>query len=642
MDQFPSAILLAQLKDVVMNNNVLHRLVRPTEQGTQVVSVDRLVNVVPHRRIYRFDRKDELNEFCNELLRRPLVLQPVVHFGRGLGRGSLACGMCYKDDKWVMMVNQTHPKILSRLQIGLDAARKAMANGQSFEVTFAFTKLVEKLYRKTLTKSEQEAAANHLDLVKTYFRYAEWEYGDLILRYHGYGALLGRGGGLLDKNLPTLNLTFEFEDLWTQEISWRTLGAEYFPHPHLSPVTEDEIRERLPAWTVNGVSPLENIGDHVPAENYSYAQAGRLYESFRKKKRKPRTDVGDMSAGGAPEPRPTASDGIELKVMGGEGENRRWRRYNEYENDVEDDHGFRPQGSSGVGPGHVSPSAPPLYGAGASFYDGGVPTGAHAGHVQSAYPEDDGFYEEKGAKPKAYRPQGQFDSHGHLYPKIRVNAEQGPDRKPSQGRGSSPSYQSPKQDQYPDAAGVQAQFTRLRMQGSDRSSHSEAGSGITDSGIDSDGHAREGSFDRPPYTHPHPHSGSPPHPYAMDNHAFHHEEDSEVNEAMRKHKELIAKMMAGSGSQAPVLDYGSGQSGYHDNRQQRHTSQSSDRDRQYANGKAGHPLPSPRSGLPSPNDLSGKQHNYSSSSSYGPSGSERSPSWQNPQSSRQLVEESFI
>nr|KAG5708351.1 hypothetical protein BaRGS_034382 [Batillaria attramentaria] len=269
--------------------------------------------------------------------------------------------MCYKDDKWVMMVNQTHPKILSRLQIGLDAARKAMANGQSFEVTFAFTKLVEKLYRKTLTKSEQEAAANHLDLVKTYFRYAEWEY--------------------------------------------------------------DEIRERLPAWTVNGVSPLENIGDHVPAENYSYAQAGRLYESFRKKKRKPRTDVGDMSAGGAPEPRPTASDGIELKVMGGEGENRRWRRYNEYENDVEDDHGFRPQGSSGVGPGHVSPSAPPLYGAGASFYDGGVPTGAHAGHVQSAYPEDDGFYEEKGAKPKAYRPQGQFDSHGHLYTPAKMFQE---------------------------------------------------------------------------------------------------------------------------------------------------------------------------------------------------------------------------
>ena len=48
--EFPSAILLARLADVVMNNNVLYRMVRPTEEGTQVVSVDRLVNVVPFRR----------------------------------------------------------------------------------------------------------------------------------------------------------------------------------------------------------------------------------------------------------------------------------------------------------------------------------------------------------------------------------------------------------------------------------------------------------------------------------------------------------------------------------------------------------------------------------------------------------------
>lgn len=49
--EFPSAILLARHADVVMNNNVLHRMVRPTEQGTEVVSVNRLVNVVPFRRL---------------------------------------------------------------------------------------------------------------------------------------------------------------------------------------------------------------------------------------------------------------------------------------------------------------------------------------------------------------------------------------------------------------------------------------------------------------------------------------------------------------------------------------------------------------------------------------------------------------
>lgn len=51
MDQFPSAVLLARLEDVKINNNVLYRLVRPTETGTQVESVDKMVNVVPFRRL---------------------------------------------------------------------------------------------------------------------------------------------------------------------------------------------------------------------------------------------------------------------------------------------------------------------------------------------------------------------------------------------------------------------------------------------------------------------------------------------------------------------------------------------------------------------------------------------------------------
>lgn len=42
--------------------------------------------------------------------------------------------LLFISDKWVMMINQTHPKILSRLQIGLDAAKNAMARGQSCEI----------------------------------------------------------------------------------------------------------------------------------------------------------------------------------------------------------------------------------------------------------------------------------------------------------------------------------------------------------------------------------------------------------------------------------------------------------------------------------------------------------------------------
>ena len=44
----------------------------------------------------------------------------------------------------------------------------------------------------------------------------------------------------------------------------------------------DEIRTMLPGWTVNAVTPLEAIGEIAPARTYSYAQAGRLYASFRK------------------------------------------------------------------------------------------------------------------------------------------------------------------------------------------------------------------------------------------------------------------------------------------------------------------------------------------------------------------------
>lgn len=47
---FPAAILLARFEDVKQNNNVLYRLVRPTETGVQVESVDKMVNVVPFKR----------------------------------------------------------------------------------------------------------------------------------------------------------------------------------------------------------------------------------------------------------------------------------------------------------------------------------------------------------------------------------------------------------------------------------------------------------------------------------------------------------------------------------------------------------------------------------------------------------------
>ena len=36
------------------------------------------------------------------------------------------------SEDWVLLINQTHPKILSRLQMGIDAAKAAIGRGDPF------------------------------------------------------------------------------------------------------------------------------------------------------------------------------------------------------------------------------------------------------------------------------------------------------------------------------------------------------------------------------------------------------------------------------------------------------------------------------------------------------------------------------
>lgn len=99
----------------------------------------------------------------------------------------------------------------------------------SFLFQFAFTKLIEKMYRNTLSKKEQEAAASKLDLFKSYFRYAEWEYGDLIIRYHGYAAIFGRGGGLRDIAVSFIKLEIKvFYWLYKTLIFLKALSFTHF------------------------------------------------------------------------------------------------------------------------------------------------------------------------------------------------------------------------------------------------------------------------------------------------------------------------------------------------------------------------------------------------------------------------------
>ena len=388
----------------------------------------------------------------------------------------------------------------------------------------------------------------------------------------------------------------------------------------------DEIRETLPAWTVNGISPLENIGDQIPVANYSYAQAGRLYESFRRPKRRARAEMGDQAEGGAPHPRPTVTDGIELRVTGHEDPDH-WQQQ----------HGDEYDGEQHLA-GHRDYGAD-AYDHRARRYDRGEDQNEPHQLQKGPYPEDDGFYEEQGAKPKR---SPQYDAHGHMYPEVKVNSSKAQSPRgdyhvpsappmdsrnpytnvPPQQQNPSPYANAPPKTREVDPyarpspptqdsreyAPLRDQFTRLRMQGSDRSSHSD----VADSGIcsDSDGHVREGSYDKP--FNPGMKKHSPTHPYAMDNHGFHNDE-AIVSEAMRKHKELIAKMVGGAQLQAAEEDdYDRDNGGY------------------YAGRNSALPSPYSKSGVPSPNSLNG----YASAGHphYG----------QNTQSSMQQVDESFI
>lgn len=464
---------------------------------------------------------------------------------------------------------------------------------------------MQKLYRERLTREEQESAAKKLDVFKSYFRYAEWEYGDLVIRYYGFAGLMGRGGGLREIN--TLKLKFTFEDLESEEINWKSLEVQDFPRPHLAPITEDEIREVLPEWTVNTISPLENIGDHVPEANYSYAQAGRLYDSFRKKKRQHvRSDIGDdLPERGATAARPTVSDGIELRVTGNEDE-RRFRPINIEEENFggfahhdDNQYGYMVPGYSGSSNYRPEP------------YSKGYPSQPRP----SAPPEiqqTDSYYEERGAKPKRrpqyenMYPEVKVISQGHSSaregnklrtpqsqdPHVRAHSTQNPStdihsphanlpspqphsphenlhsRQPQSPYAYFPHKQGVSYDQKP-ASGLDYKDSFNRVQGSDRSSRSEA----VDSGIASDSdHVRENSDDKTQYQYVNTQKQqSPKHPYAMDNAGYHHDEAVDVSDAMRKHKELVARMMGGVTQQLPSNDY-SPAGNYQEGKQSKHSS----------------------------------------------------------------------
>ena len=56
--------------------------------------------------------------------------------------------------------------------------------------------MIQQLFKENLKVKECGDDAGSIDRMKSYFRYAEWEHAELILRYYGLATMLGRGGGL--------------------------------------------------------------------------------------------------------------------------------------------------------------------------------------------------------------------------------------------------------------------------------------------------------------------------------------------------------------------------------------------------------------------------------------------------------------
>ncbi|XP_059163310.1 uncharacterized protein LOC131946508 [Physella acuta] len=533
MEDFPVALIIASRESVGQNNNVLYRLVRTLPDGSGVESIDRLVNVVPHRRTYRMERKKEIDDFRHEILRRPLILQPVLHFGRGLGHN---CGACYNDEPWVVMVNQTHPKVLSRLQMGLDLAKGAIDRGQSVEIRFQFGALIQRVYREHLRQKEMNEAlesSSGLDDCLLHFRYAEWDHCDLVIRYHGYAATFKKNMGMFE--LPNLEFLCKFEDIGMHEMEWSQYNGQKFPKPHLAPVTEDEIRALLPQWTINGVSPLTDIGEAVPEHNYSYAQAGRLYESFRKKKRQrnpPNREAGPSSAHYDSQSADQHADDLELKGAVGYDSNVHPEHLDDY--DYSDGY-YNPrndQHDMAYGYANAAHKVD-------RYYDSGVED-EHS--VDWQRPREN----KQSAPPRRNQPQkptqpAVTDKYGHINANVEIKA---PDRYQNVASGKlvNSHYDRPSR---PGINGDDHMYeVPLKKQDSDRSSRStNADSGYSP---DTDGQrSREDSYDyndqsymtrskhdlAPLKNYVDPHVG-------LENPAFSHDNQ----DALQKHKEFVAKM----------------------------------------------------------------------------------------------------
>ncbi|KAK3592776.1 hypothetical protein CHS0354_003216 [Potamilus streckersoni] len=228
------ALVVTTEEEALTHGRVFYGLVKPSkEKGCGVESTAALVNVVPKKRIYRMDRENELDLFIAEMMRRPMVLQPTAFIMKGIA--AIKCGINSRKENWLLMINQNHPKIISKVQAGVVELKQAMARGQPCVLQISFNALLKSIYMEHLS-------LHHLNPT---WNFVDFDDGDLLVRYPGRG--INRG---LKGQMKAPHIKFELDDIQMSEIIRRTVAKANTEcqSPALRVIPASELMEIMPRW----------------------------------------------------------------------------------------------------------------------------------------------------------------------------------------------------------------------------------------------------------------------------------------------------------------------------------------------------------------------------------------------------------
>ncbi|KAK3108612.1 hypothetical protein FSP39_011853 [Pinctada imbricata] len=245
-----AAFVLSPEEDILSHGHVFYNLVRPRrDTATDTVmleSSDGAVNVVPRKRIYRMESLEELEDFQGEILRRPLVVQPLLKIGSGIQM--MKCFFCINEERWAILINQTHPKVLGRILMGMDVAKRAIRSGQNFVLEFNFGDIIRRFYNSIMAQNQQ-----------TRFSYMDCEFADLIIVYNQRFAARGQ---------QARRLQFCFDDIEGPDVTVRRVELAEMEQPdsRFRVIPQEHYREILPGWT---------FADEMDEEiDYNYHNSG--------------------------------------------------------------------------------------------------------------------------------------------------------------------------------------------------------------------------------------------------------------------------------------------------------------------------------------------------------------------------------